>query len=558
MRRYTWLVLGAWGVLAGAVALYVFLGWQRYEGTINALEVDWRAPDAYLDTVSLSALPRALVRSPVLRELLTEDFVFYYDDHEERLSLRGALKRIAFEHDTTLADDLIELALDQPAEAVLWTDAKNAPRHWALAMTRGVVARALQGLATVATKDRQLTRIAELRAGFGRVPVYALTLSSRRTLALAARGDRLVVLSDPGLLFDADRRADPNAARVVAALLEGGGSSPLRQAFGLAAPTRGHTLVAGARLLAFGYQHFFPSLQALRFDLTADASAWQTHLRLAPGSAPASDGGLWAAVPVDPAACARLPLDPARLKAVLAGAARAAGAASAADAVPAGPPAAAAALADTLAGPAAVCWYAQGRLHTPLLVAQARAGANADPAAVEALLRWALPATAALAAPGADRARWQAEVEAPYAARGDAPAAADAPPEGEADGEGDAAPPAYPVTLARRADAWLFSPDGALVDAAIATGERRLPGVADRLPGDAPTLAVVSPERIAALVRAEAQSVLGDAGGAFAQAARQQLYPRLETFARLPPARAIAAAAADRDGWVPVQWQPLR
>ncbi|MEY8689450.1 MAG: DUF2138 family protein, partial [Leptothrix sp. (in: b-proteobacteria)] len=89
-----------------------FLGWARFAGTINARGVDLRNPQGYLATPSLVALSRDLVKAPVLRELLAKDFAFYYEEHEDRLGLLGAMKRIAFEHDKTLADDLVELALD--------------------------------------------------------------------------------------------------------------------------------------------------------------------------------------------------------------------------------------------------------------------------------------------------------------------------------------------------------------------------------------------------------------------------------------------------------------
>ena len=267
LQRRTKIALGVIaGALVAGAAAWAGLRWTRYQGPINALHVDLAAPAAYVSTPALSRLPRDLVKAPLARELLTEDFAFYYEEHEERLALAGTIKRIAYEHDTTLADRLLELVLDEPAEVALWTDAKGAPRYWLVAMTRGELARIAQQAGPLLAGDGQLSRIGDLPGAPGATPVIALTLSSRRTFAIVARGNRVVVLSDPGLLFDDQHHADPASAKVVAALLSGDekDQAVLRQRFGLPAPGREHVLVADSSLLSFGYRHFFPGLRALR------------------------------------------------------------------------------------------------------------------------------------------------------------------------------------------------------------------------------------------------------------------------------------------------------
>lgn len=531
-------ILAVLAVSAAAAGAYVGLGWARFGGAINAIGVDLRAPEGYVDTASLARLPRDLVRAPVLRDLLTEDFAFYYEDHEDRLGLRGALKRIAFEHEQTLADDLVEAALDQPSEVALWTDAKGAPRHWLLAMTRDVLARALQGLATVAAKDRQLTVIDEIRAGGASLTVYALSLSPRRTLALASRGNRVVVLSDPGLLFDAQRKVDAKAAAVVGELLSGDRDEQAlyRRHFGIGQAGRGHTLVAGGRLLSFGYQHFFPGLQALRLDLGPDGSALRTRVRLPSAQAlpnGAASRPLWSALPIHPAACALLPVDWTRVRAVLDGKG------AAAKQLPAG----AAALAGQLDGPAAICWYARSQMHTPLLLAQTRSEA-VDAGAVADFMRWWLPKRAEFGeAPPAGAAvqRWQASVAAPYG------------PHGEADA------PQYRPTLARQGRWWAYSPDETLVELALATQARRYPSVADALPAaGGTTLGVATPAELAGLLRREAFEVLAPEHESFRQAAEELLLPRLATLGRLAPLQAVTEGRPDAQGWMALQWQPLK
>jgi uncharacterized protein YfaA (DUF2138 family) len=321
------------------------------------------------------------------------------------LNLRGTLKRLAFEREATLTDKLLDMALDEPAELAMWLDAKNAPRHWALAMTRGTLAKALQGLGSWAAKDKQLTLIAEVKLtplALTVQPVYALQLSSRRTLAISTLGNRVVVLSDPGLLFDAERRADGKAVKVLGHMLSGEGAahSPWRQHFGLTTVPPGHTLVAGSALLAMGWQHFFPAIKALRVDVGPGGATLRSALRHSSPSSPSGPSGPsgtggwaqapWAALPAKPAACAALPVDWARARAVMAPTSKT----KASEALVA--LAGLAPLAQQADGTAAACWYGRSQLHTPLWATHAT-GPAPDAATMQAFLRWWLPPQAALA-----------------------------------------------------------------------------------------------------------------------------------------------------------------
>ena len=280
-RRRKWFAAGAAAiVLLAAGVVVVKMRRPHFDGDINALGVDLSRPFAYVSTPALSRLPRDIVQAPVVRDVLTEDFAFYYEDQEDRLSLRGAIKRIAYERETTWTDQLLATALDEPAEMAWWPDAKGAPRYWAVTMTRGAVATALQGLASIAAKDSQLSILGTLRVNGGDVNAYALVLSPRRTLVLLSQGNRVVVLSDPGLLFNGEGQASAPAQEVVEGLLSGDAraQSAWRRGFGLAEQdgAGNSSIVADARLLSFGYQHFFPGVQAVRFDVAQNGATLRT------------------------------------------------------------------------------------------------------------------------------------------------------------------------------------------------------------------------------------------------------------------------------------------
>jgi uncharacterized protein YfaA (DUF2138 family) len=541
-KKKIWIAggLAVSAVAAAVVGAYTF-GWARFSGNINALELNLARPDAYIATPALSKLPRDLIRAPIARDVLTEDFAFYYEEHEDRLGLKGALKRIAYEHDTTLTDRLLEVVLDEPAEVAMWTDAKGAPRYWLIAMTRGTLAKSLQGIATIAAKDNQLKVIEDVRFNGSAATVYSLTLSPRRTLAVVSQGNRVVVLSDPGLLFDNEHHADTASRDVIAELLSGDAKaqSVYRRGLGLGDPGTGHTIVADARMLSFGYQHFFPGLKAMRFDLAAGGASLRTQLRVEGASAlPASpvDRAVWQALPMNPAACTLLPADWNKIKLVFGDAAG----------LPVSKEQSAAwtALADQLEGPAAVCWYAKSQLHTPVFVALTKAN-GADPtAALDTLSSWLLKSeptqTASTRQP--DRkgaALWQREVTAPWGPHG----------------KGDQT--SYKPTLARQGRWIVFSPDDKLVDLALDTQARRYPSLADALPAQTATLAVLAPRQIADLAQREAFEVLPPEQELFQQAAQTHLVPRLNALRKLPSARAVATGKPDSLGWVAVDWQPI-
>lgn len=542
-KRKKWALGAVAGVGVAALALHLTFGWARYTGVINAAHVDLSQPDGFIATPALSKLPRDLVKAPYARELLTEDFAFYYEEHPTRLGLSGTIKRIAYEHEATFGDELLAAALDQPAEVALWADTKGAPRWWLVAMDRGVLAKGLQQAAAFATKDSQMKVLGQLPGGD---TVYSLELSARRTLAIVSHGSRVVVLSDPGLLYTDKHELERKSAERVAALLASDAKGSYRGAFGLSSlPARDHVIVADSNLLSFGYRHFFPGLRALRVDVSPGGGALRTQLRVADAHTlptPPAAQALWEGVPAGAAACSWLPADWTKARAVLsrtpAPELPASGVATAS--APKDAAAAWDAFTASLDGPAAVCWYARSQFHTPLLVARTKDTSPLADAALARVAGWLMPGKAPLKATAPNGAhRWQRQVEAPYGP----------------DGAGDES--LYHPVLSRQG-AWIaFSPDDVLADLALAAQSRRYPSLASVLPAGSPALAVLAPAQVADLTQREAFAVLPPGQEIFRQAAKAHLVPRLDAMRRWPAVRVVAQGSPGADGWVPLDWQPL-
>src|SRR5580698_2101790 len=135
--------IALFSVVALVIVIAGFLGesaWrhrQRLSAPIPATLLDiapigLARPDAMIVSSRLRDLPRDLLNVPLLKSVLTEDFVFYYEEHDTVLGLKGTLRRIAYEHKLSIGDEVVALALEQPADVAFWRGADGKLTHWLL------------------------------------------------------------------------------------------------------------------------------------------------------------------------------------------------------------------------------------------------------------------------------------------------------------------------------------------------------------------------------------------------------------------------------------------
>ncbi|MFB9242948.1 DUF2138 family protein [Massilia antarctica] len=513
------IIVAGVALCAAAVAGYAMFGWKRLHHG-QALSLDLSQPDALIVTRSLSSLPRDLLTIALARDVLREDFVFYYEQNGDKLGLQGTLRRIAYEHELGWGDQMIRMVLDEPADVALWREEDGSLKYFAIAVSRNSMTRLLEQAGKVALKDTQMKLAGEIRVDGDKVPVYSLNYAHQRTLLIAARGSRMVILSDPGMLFGADGKADGKAETTVAGLLAADPKKQqvLRQQFHLdAQPTDGHSVAVKADVLAFGYQPFFGALDALRFDFSK--GQWQTRALVDAGKLAAGgydNRALWPVLPHNPAACFALPTNWTEMKPVL----------GEVDA---------SALAAQLSGPAAVCWYGSSRLYTPLVVATRKAGGSDEP--FGALFKAAIgnkKSGAVEKSAGANGATlWQREVATGIGAQ-------------------------HP-TLAVSGQTVLFSPDRKLVEQALAVSRKQAPAIADRLNDPSRTVGLIAPASLAELIRKEAFDALPSAREPVLRAAADaHLVPRLNALKKYPPYRLVLKSLpASGMSWQPVEWQAM-
>lgn len=539
-----------------------YFGWRAMQVPVStavaasaensALQIDLSQPDALIQTRSLAQLPRDLLQVPVLRDLLTEDFVFYYENHADRLGIAGSLRRIAYEHDLQWRDELIRELLDAPAEVALWRGGDGKLKHSLLRIELGELAGLLPSLAAAASDDSQLRQVGELQGKRGALPLYRLRYNYQRAVLFAIDDKRLLLLSTPGMLQSTAAEDSPIGqvqTQQLQTLLAG--EQALGERFGLPAEYATHRLTVSADYLSMGYARFVPQLAGLRMDM--DADGWRSFVALNPATdANLQFQPLWQAMPMGASACVAVPLSASQLQIL-------SKRLSGGNTLPAS-------LQNAFAGPAALCWYPQSRLHTPLLVTQL-ASDQAQPTAadrVDSDLGSAFDAMIGAFEPNidngklpvesviaADASRWQRVVGSTWGLH----ATSSLQPPQELSSENF-----FRVTLARQGSTLLFSLDEQLVEQALATLQKRFPPMAEQLP-DARVPLYLAPKSLAQLLEQETlRSLPAEVEAVFRNAAEAHLLPKLRAMGEQPPYALSMPAKLNATSdwtWLPLEWTAL-
>lgn len=520
---------------------------SRELGERSALGLDLKHPDALIESASLSRLPKDLLAVPLLRDTLTEDFVFYYEHNADRLGLVGSLRRIIYERDLKLRDNLLDELLDQPADVALWKGADGKLKHFVMVMQRGGLAKVLEPLAHVALDDTQLSQAGELRIDGSAVPLYRLNYLGDRALLLASHGDKLLVLSSPGMLFGEDDKLGRDATESVEALLDG--DNPFAKRFGLKArETEQQRISLSGEYVALGYQRFFPAFAGVRFE--KGEGGWSSFLALNEvDDQPAMDfTPIWQAMPMGASACVAVPVAPGSAEKLLAKV----GASEQASED----------LRKRLGNVAGLCWYADSRLHSPLLVAHLDEAATPElDQAIGGLFDGMIGAFEPNAENGrfpvesqstTDGHTWRREVGSNF---GQYPAEQGTIP-GALVSQGF-----FRVSLARQGQTLLFSLDDRLVNKALDTLNKRFPPLAEVLPADGMVPGYLAPEGLSRLLEQETlDSLPANYEPVFRNAADTHLLPKLRAlggYGQFALTLPKDTEADDDWKWVPLEWRAL-
>ena len=506
-----------------------------YAASTSGLKLDLDKPDVLVRSKSLSKLPADLLKVPLLHALLSEDFLFYYEHSEGRLGLKGTIRRIAYEHDVTFTDELIKMVLAEPADVALWRGSKGELKHYIISISRNSLAKLFETVAKIAMDDKQLSVTGEFKLEGQAVKLYALEYGAGRRLLFTSYKDRMVVISEPAMLLNAEGAVSAKAEILLADLLGADKQKQRRfdRVFNLDSQTRKHSIAVSTNFLFFNYQAFFPSLKAVRFDFGDQPSAgnqtWSTAMLMQGESqqpAAMTEKTLWQSLPHQAGACLSLPVDWRAVTGTMSSQ-KVAGMTTEQ-------------LTSMFGGPAALCWYAQSRLHSPLFIAQLSKTETADKM-LEDYFNYGIQQAGANEKKVRIKAQkvnagdvvWRAEMNEDH----------------------------MQPSLARSGKLVYFSPDGILVDRALEVVHKRQPALSDRWKWDvatANTVAMFSPEPMAQLAELEiAKSLPRHQDELLRGAADRHLLPKLAAVKKYPPMRLEMRSPPKGTGWIELDWQPF-
>lgn len=519
----------------------------------NNLQIDPHHPDVLIESESLSRLPKDLLAIPFLRDTLTEDLVFYYQNNADRLGIAGSLRRIIFEHELTLRDNLLETLLDQPANIALWHDERGRLDHFMAVIKLGGLARLLEPLAKVAADDTQLELMdfAPFKVGNETVSVYQLRYSANKPLLFASYGDNLLLFSDIAMLYD-QQAPSPDSSQIASALLSGG--APWPESFGLkardvasAADKTTHRISVSANYLGFGYQRFVPAFAGVRFEM--QPQGWASYLALndpsTAGNATFDFSPIWKTMPMGASFCLALPVAQSvpeyllqRVDAI---------SDNATDAAPL-----------AMSGSSGLCWYPDSHLYTPLFVGRLESAADAQiDSRLATLFDTVIGAREKQPVPVVANIKnqahvWQRDVSSRY---GQYPLSESTAQQSLAGSQ------FFRVSLARHNQTLLFSLDDKLVNKALQTLDKNFPPIADVLPAQAVVPVYMAPEALSGLLKQEVfASLPKNLEPIFHNAAQTLLLPKLtalagqQRYALVLPAN---TAVKEPWQWLPLKWQGL-
>ncbi len=482
-----------------------------------------RQPDAIIATKSLSSLPRDILEVPLLKDLLSEDFVFYYrDSGADWLSFRGALARLAYEQKSDWPSRFLSWLMDGPAEIALWKGSEGRLNHFLVVIDQTGVKSLFEEIAKMmasqgATGDTQLSSMK-----IGERNVQVLKLSTEKTIYFTSEENRLFVFSEPNIQLpdSAHKRSFIERAKSFF------GTNQEMGIFGPQLANSKHRLSLSAQYLSFNYQAFMSGLKAVRFEFTS--GAWESQILMA-GDAKPVESKFWNQMPRGAAFCAALPIDKKKVEGIVK-------------------------LQSWLekSDPVAVaCWYPESKLYTPLIALHGDYSAllknsseleqafkkligsreafwkSSGEAEAAPILTWSASLPVNITKVGATGIAISREVGGRYGPYATAKTKSASKLKSKR---------FFRIELAALPNALLFSPDDQLVVKAISTLSGKFPSMSASFPAQAKTPSVIfAPEPLAKLLKQSIlESLPTSQEAVFREAVAKHLFPNLDHFGKAP------------------------
>ena len=323
------------------------------------IKIDIAKPDALIITKSFSQLPSDLIGHSFIKNLIDRNIFNFYQNNASLLGLRGAVKRISFEQNTTVLDKLLKFAFNKPAEIAFWKGHNGQLEHFMLVFKNSGTLGLSENLTWLAEKDDRLNYIGHRLFGLNNISTYELKYTGNRTVFISFSSDNIFVYSHQGITLPEKKVQEGWIPKIQGIFGFKSGISVFAPLFGVSDESMKHSLIINTTYLSFGYQRFFPSIMAVRFDIKKDLLKTFVLTGKNENKDVADSSILWKALPLNPSLCIALPIDPTEAKN---------GFNSFAPEIRNK----LFAIFDGIESSTAVCWYPGSKFYTPLFIVKSR------------------------------------------------------------------------------------------------------------------------------------------------------------------------------------------
>jgi uncharacterized protein YfaA (DUF2138 family) len=501
-----------------------------------------KKPDVVVNTQKFTTLWRDILKTSFFKKMVNEDLLFYYDESESSLSLKGTAKRIAFEREKSMFDELLAYVLDRPMQLAYWKSYNGRLNHFMGITKRSGLTDIMSAISNVALNDKQLSIAGKREVDGEKVDIYQLDYTSHDSVFFYTLHDEIVFFSSYHL---------PMPSKEVRNKIFNMSSSENEN--------YDHTLFVSTKFMSFGYQFFSPGLDTLRFQYS-EKSGWSTALE---NGKVLGTKTLLSAIPVYPAFCSFAPFRFDQVEKIFT--------------VPAD-------FKGKVTEHVAVCWYENSKIFTPLFVfmTEGEVSENSFKPLFEEVVgsfeKGILsPEEIALRQQQIEEMNNGEEVKDLVKAKKFVkPFEVDSFKDEKSwklsreisspfgfyqlseskNAEDMRSKKFFKVTLAHHRDFLFFSADDKLVEKALSTLQKTYPNVKDMLKGDEIPLFLLDPFRVSKIVKETSLESLPEGEEAlFRDSLIARLFPAFEKMGDVKPILGSLSAAAQQQLWSEVEWR---
>lgn len=508
--------------------------------------VDIQKPDLLIVSQSSSQFFRDMLKLPLLRDLLTEDFAFYYEQRNDAvLSFSGAMKRIAFEHEMSALDRFVAFLFNSPVEAAFWKGYDGKLSQFVIAMDRSLLKNLVEYIAKASASDTQLKALPErILAGGEKAQVYQVELSGK-SVYFASTANKFFLYSKESMPLPSlgAKKWSETLTSLIGVKSEVGFFSRLLGRKDTS-PAPKHSILLSARYLTFGYSQLFPGFRALGIHYSANG--WSSSVLVdgklmkdAPVATP------WALTPKSPSLCVSLPLSVSAAAAYLekldqrtAEIGRKV-------------------LAD-MSSSVGACWYPESRFFTPLFLFS-RKGENKLRSEDWAYAFQRIVGAMEVGKKRSEKTLTKQEGGILSFTRGVGSRFGTLPTAKSPNRAELASKRYFPVTLVIADRAVAFSPDAALAKAAGDTIAKRAPSLKETVRGSDQASLLVSPGALTALFRsAILDSLPASQESLFRASVASYLFPSFDKMKKHPDYLTSVRWGGSDERWEVLEWRTWR